>query len=99
MIQALKGQKSYLLGHLNADNDLMKRFQYLLYSSGTISTLFKVLALWGVDDLNEATDYIKSFVLNWKPNDGCRLWLQKHGSDTAESFVDFADLKKNLRQN
>lgn len=99
MEQALKGQKSYLLGHLNADNDLMKRFQYLLYSSGTISTLFKVLALWGVDDLNEATDYIKSFVLNWKPNDGCRLWLQKHGSDTAETFNDFANLKKNLQRN
>lgn len=99
MEQALKGKKSYLLGHLNADNDLLKRFEYLLYSSGTISTLFKVLALWGVDDLNQATDYIKQFVLTWDPNDGCRLWLQKHGSDTAESFADFADLKKNLRQN
>lgn len=99
MEQALKSKKSYLLGHLNADNDLMKRFQYLLYSSGTISTLFKILALWGVDDLNEATDYIKSFVLNWKPNDGCRLWLQKHGSDTAETFSDFANLKKNLQRN
>lgn len=99
MEQALKGQKSYLLGRLNADNDLMKRFQYLLYSSGTISTLFKVLALWGVDDLNQATDYIKQFVLTWDPNDGCREWLKKHGSDTAESFADFADLKKNLERN
>ena len=99
MEQALKGKKSYLLGHLNADNDLLKRFEYLLYNSGTISTLFKVMALWGVDDLDQAIKYIKDFVLNWKPNDGCRLWLQKHGSDTAETFRNFADLKKNLRQN
>lgn len=99
MEQALKGKKSYLLGHLNVDNDLLKRFQYLLYSSGTISTLFKVLSLWGIDDLDEATDFIKQFVLDWSPNDGCRAWLKKHGSDTAESFTDFADLKKNLERN
>lgn len=99
MEQALKGEKSYLLGHLNEDNDLLKRFQYLLYSSGTISTLFKVLSLWGIDDLDEATDFIKQFVLEWSPNDGCRAWLKKHGSDTAESFADFADLKKNLERN
>lgn len=99
MEQALKGKKSYLLGHLNVDNDLLKRFQYLLYSSGTISTLFKVLSLWGIDDLDEATDFIKQFVLDWSPNDGCRVWLKKHGSDTAESFTDFADLKKNLQRN
>jgi hypothetical protein len=99
MEQALKGKKSYLLGHLNVDNDLLKRFQYLLYSSGTISTLFKVLSLWGIDDLDEATDFIKQFVLDWSPNDGCRAWLKKHGSDTAESFTDFADLKKNLQRN
>lgn len=99
MQEALKSKQAYLLGHVNADNDLLRRFQYLLYESGTISTLFKVLALWGVDDLNQATDYIKQFVLTWDPNDGCRLWLQKHGSDTAESFADFADLKKNLERN
>ena len=80
MEQALKGQKSYLLGRLNADNDLMKRFQYLLYSSGTISTLFKVLALWGVDDLNQATDYIKQFVLTWDPNDGCKNGIGRRHS-------------------
>lgn len=99
MMQALKGKKSYLLGHLNSDNDLLKRFEYLLYNSGTISTLFKVLALWGNDDLDQATKYIKDFVLNWKPNDGCKLWLQKHGNDTAETFTDFADLKKSLQAN
>ncbi len=99
MMQALKGKKSYLLGHLNSDNDLLKRFEYLLYNSGTISTLFKVLALWGNDDLDQATKYIKDFVLNWKPNDGCKLWLQKHGNDTAETFTDFVDLKKNLERN
>lgn len=99
MESALKDKQSYLLGHLNADNDLMKLFKYLLYNSGTISTLYKILAIWGYDDLNQATDYIKSFVEDWNVNDGCKFWLEKHADDTAETFSGFADLKKNLEEN
>ena len=99
MERALKGKQSYLLGHLNADNDLMKLFKYLLYNSGTISTLYKILAIWGYDDLNQATDYIKSFVEDWNVNDGCKFWLQKHADDTAETFGSFADLKEQLKEN
>lgn len=99
MQKALSDKQSYLLGHVNADNDLLRRFQYLLYSSGTVSTLYKVLAIYGYDDLDQALEYIKNFVQNWNVNDDCRFWLQKHADDTAETFDDFADLKKNLRQN
>lgn len=99
MESALKDKQSYLLGHLNADNDLMKLFKYLLYNSGTISTLYKILAIWGYDDLNQATDYIKSFVEDWNVNDGCKFWLQKHADDTAETFGSFADLKEQLKEN
>lgn len=99
MQKALKNDQSYLLGHVNADNDLLRRFQYLLYSSGTVSTLFKIMAIWGYDDLDQAVDYIKNFVENWSANDDCKFWLQKHASDTAETFADFADLKKNLEEN
>lgn len=97
--QALKSDQSYLLGHVNADNDLLQRFKYLLYSSGTISTLFKILAVFGYDDLNEAMEYIKSFVQEWNVNDDCKFWLQKHADDTAETFADFADLKEQLKEN
>ena len=99
MQQALKSKQVYLLGHVNADNDLLRRFQYLLYESGTISTLYKVLAVWGYDDLDEAVDYIKSFVQSWGVNDDCRYWLQKHADDTAETFSSFADLKEQLKEN
>lgn len=99
MEQALKGKKSYLLGHLNADNDLLRRMQYLLYESGTVSTLFKILSVWGYDDLDQAVDYIKKFVQNWNANDDCRYWLQKHAADTAETFSSFADLKDQLKEN
>ena len=98
MQKALKNDQSYLLGHVNADNDLLRRFQYLLYESGTISTLYKVLAVWGYDDLDEAVDYIKSFVQSWNVNDDCRYWLQKHANDTAETFGSFADLKEQLKE-
>lgn len=99
MQKALKSQQSYLLGHVNADNDLLRRFRYLLYESGTISTLFKILSIFGYDDLDQAVEYIKNFVQNWNVNDDCRYWLQKHASDTAETFSSFADLKEQLKEN
>ena len=99
MQQALKSKQAYLLGHVNADNDLLRRMQYLLYSSGTISTLYKILVIWGYDDLDQAVNYIKNFVQNWNVNDDCRFWLQKHADDTAETFSSFADLKENLKEN
>lgn len=99
MEQALKGKKSYLLGHLNADNDLLRRMQYLLFESGTTSTLFKIFAIWGYSDLDEAVAYIKEFVQNWNVNDDCKAWLKKHAYDTAETFSSFADLKEQLKEN
>lgn len=99
MQQALKSKQSYLLGHVNADNDLLQRFKYMLYGSGTISTLFKVLSIWGYDDLDQAVSFIKEFVENWHVNDDCKFWLQKHADDTAETFSSFADLKENLKEN
>ena len=57
------------------------------------------MAIWGYDDLDQAVDQIKNFVENWSANDDCKFWLQKHASDTAETFADFADLKKNLEEN
>lgn len=98
MQKALKGDQEYLLGHVNADNDLLRRFRYLLYESGTISTLFKILSIFGYDDLDQAVEYIKNFVQNWNVNDDCRYWLQKHASDTAETFSSFADLKEQLKE-
>lgn len=99
MQKALKGDQEYLLGHVNADNDLLRRFRYLLYESGTISTLFKILSIFGYDDLDQAVEYIKNFVQNWNVNDDCRYWLQKHASDTAETFSSFAELKEQLQDN
>lgn len=99
MKQALKSDQSYLLGHLNADNDILRRFQYLLFESGTISTLYKILAVWGFTDLDEAVDYIKGFVQNWNVNDDCKAWLKKHADDTAETFSSFAELKEQLQDN
>lgn len=99
MEKALEDNQSYLLGHLNSDNDILRRFQYLLFESGTISTLYKVLAVWGFADLNQALDFIKNFVQNWHANDDCKAWLKKHASDTAETFSSFAELKEQLQDN
>lgn len=97
MEHALKEKQSYLLGHFNRDNDLLRLFKYMLYGSGTVSTLYKILAIWGYADLDKAIDYLKSFVKNWNVNDNCNTWLEKHTDDTKKTFGSFTDLKKNLR--
>lgn len=96
MQQALKSNDYYLLGHINQDNDLLKRFEYLLKNSGTVSTLYKIMTIWNDDDLDEAIEYIKNYVKDWKANDNCRIWLKNHTSDTKKTFKSFHDLRQKI---
>ena len=91
MLNAKKDGNYVLIGQLQKDNDLSKRFDYLLTDSGTISTLYKIKELWGSSALEYATRYINSYVEDWHMNQGCSEWLKKHATDTKESFKDFAD--------
>ena len=91
MLDAKKIGNSVLAGQVQKDNDLAKRFDYLLLNSGTISTLYKIKMLWGSSALEYATKYINSYVENWRMNEGCAEWLKKHATDTQESYKDFAD--------
>lgn len=91
MLNAKKSGNYVLVGQIQKDNDLSKRFDYMLTESGTISTLYKIKMLWGSSALQCATKYINSYVENWRMNQGCSEWLKKHATDTKESFKDFAD--------
>lgn len=91
MIDAKKDGDFVLIGQVQRDNDLAKRFDYLLLNSGTISTLYKIKMLWGSSALEYATKYINTYVEDWKENEGCALWLKKHADDTKESYENFAD--------
>lgn len=91
MLNAKKDGNYVLIGQIQKDNDLSKRFDYLLTDSGTISTLYKIKELWGSSALEYATRYINSYVEDWHMNQGCSEWLKKHATDTKESFKDFAD--------
>ena len=91
MLNAKKDGNYVLIGQIQKDNDLSKRFDYLLTDSGTISTLYKIKELWGSSALEYATKYINSYVEDWHENQGCAEWLKKHATDTKESFPNFAD--------
>lgn len=91
MLDAKNNGNFVLTGQVQRDNDLTKRFDYLLDRSGTISTLYKIKVLWGSSALEYATKYINQYVSDWKANEGCTEWLKKHETDTKESFKDFAD--------
>lgn len=91
MIDAKKTGNFVLTGQVPKDNDLAKRFDYLLLKSGTISTLYKIKELWGSSALEYATKYINTYVEDWHMNQGCAEWLKKHAVDTKESYKNFAD--------
>lgn len=99
MINALNSKKPYLLGHVNVDHSLPILFDYLLDGSGTVSTLYKIYTLWGESDLDQALGYIKSYLLRWKVNDGCVLWLKKHGTDTKDDYSSFKKMMKETEIN
>lgn len=86
MLDALNDDSYRLFGRMPVDNDLLKRFEYLLEQSGTISTLYKIMAVWGKDDLENALNYMLDYVLTWQPNDDCKKWLKYHTDDTKNSF-------------
>lgn len=91
MLDAKKIGNFVLAGQVQKDNDLAKRFDYLLLNSGTISTLYKIKMLWGSGALEYATKYINTYVEDWHMNQGCAEWLKKHAVDTKESYKNFAD--------
>lgn len=91
MLDAKKDGNFRLVGQDQKDNDLSKRFEYMLANSGTVSTLYKIKVLWGSSALEYATKYINTYVEDWKENEGCALWLKKHADDTKESYENFAD--------
>lgn len=96
MLDAIEDGSYKLYGHLPVDNDLLNRFDYLLKNSGTISTLYKILSIWGNKDLKKAIKYMYKYVVIWRPNDDCMTWLKKHKDDTLDSFGSFDELKEKL---
>ena len=91
MLDALKSNDFQLLGQMPQDNDLNKLFEYVLENSGTISTLYKIKTLWGVDALAYAVSYINHYVSDWDANQNCIEWLKKHANDTKETYPNFSD--------
>lgn len=96
MLDAIEDDSYNLYGHKPIDNDLLRRFKYLLENSGTVSTLYKMLSIWGDEDLRAAINYMYQFVINWHVNDDCKTWLKHHSTDTLESFANFDELKEKL---
>lgn len=91
MLDALKSNDFQLLGQMPQDNDLNKLLEYVLENSGTISTLYKIKTLWGVDALAYAVSYINHYVSDWDANQNCIEWLKKHANDTKETYPNFSD--------
>lgn len=92
MIDALTDNQPHLMGHVNVDHSLPVLFEYLLNGSGTIPTLYKIYHLWGEENLDDSLAYIKSTVINWKVNEGCKAWLKKHSFDTLDSYESFNNM-------
>ena len=96
MKKLVSSKKSPLLPLVAKDKDLEKKFIYLLSDSGTISTLYKILVLWGNDGLNSALEYIGEFVQEWEPNEACMTWFRRHKNDTLKSYKIFSDFLKKV---
>ena len=65
------------------DNSLRQSIQYIIFSSGLFSLIYKIEQLFGIDGVDEFIDYLRSCYFNnvWKGATMTRelnLWVKKH---------------------
>ncbi len=71
--------------------DLVKNIRHLLYTSGTLTTLFKIKVIWGEDGLSKMISIILEELEDYQTNNDCHSWIQKHKEAYQKAYPDFYD--------
>lgn len=74
--------------------DLSKSCRYIFFGSGAVSTLYKIKEIFGTDGLSRFISILIEYVLEWKPNDDCRIWLSRNKEDYKSNYPDFDDFSR-----
>lgn len=74
--------------------DLSKSCRYIFFGSGAVSTLYKIKEIFGTDGLSKFISILIEYVLEWKPNDDCRIWLSRNKEDYKSNYPDFDDFSR-----
>lgn len=87
----IKNDDSILLfKRLSINNtDLSRSIIHLLRTSGTISTLFKVGAIWKTQGFEDFIKRIKDYTINTEPNNLCKRFLRNNLEDYRRLYPDF----------
>lgn len=90
----MKNDKSIVLfKSVNTKNtELSKSFLYILKSSGVITVLYKILAIWGKNGLNESIKSVINYIKNeYNPNRDCIEFLINNGKEYKDNYTNFND--------
>ena len=90
----MKNDKSIVLfKSVNTRNtELSRSFLYLLKSSGVITVLYKILAIWGKNGLNESIKSVINYMKNeYNPNRDCIEFLKNNGKEYKNNYRSFND--------
>lgn len=68
---------------------IARSLRYLIHSSGLVSTLYKILKIWGKDAVSLVLEFFDEYVEKWVPNDDCRYWLCINEKDHQLEYPDF----------
>lgn len=88
----MKNDKSIILfKSVNTKNtELSKSFLYILKSSGVITALYKILAIWGKTGLDESIKTIINYMKNeYNPNRDCIEFLKNNGKEYKDNYTNF----------
>ena len=88
----MKNDKSIVLfKSVNTRNtELSRSFLYLLKSSGVITALYKILAIWGKNGINESIKVIINYMKNeYNPNRDCIEFLKNNGKEYKDNYRNF----------
>lgn len=73
----------------NRNTELERSIIYIIKTSGTVSTFYKVLNIWGWDGLKALIEILKYYTKKHKPNYTTRSFLSNNRDSYRESFSDF----------
>lgn len=90
MIEDCIGAGTFILHSTSTKNyDLTRSIAYIFHGSGVVTTIYKIMEIWGEDAIDLLFDKIKEFLDEREPNEDCRYWLIRNAKDYSRNYPDF----------
>ena len=90
LISCIRTKSCILRSDISRNYDLARSIKYLIDSSGLVSTLYKIISIWGEEKAEEFYKLISKEVSEYVPNEDVYVWLRKNQAEYMGKYPDFS---------